>query len=173
MAFQPPIIIGPSGRGQKQQLTSGGWQVITKTADESRNTSTKSIDSQLQINVAAGSKYRVRIMAFVFCSANGVNSRVNVTGPTMSLLIGQQYGTDNASGFSITSPTIWTPSPHTAYPADRLQNVSANEYIYWYLDLVVIPSASGLFGLSWAQSVNNAGQTCTVSRGSTLEYVAF
>lgn len=173
MPIQPPLIFGPSGRGAPQQLTAGGWQVITKTADESRNTSATSIDSQLKINVSVGSKYRIRVTLFVTASANGVNSNVGFAGPGNTFFIGQHYATPNSNTLTITGPTGWTPTPHTAYGSFRTNAITGGEYTYYLFDVIVIPSASGVFGVSWGQSVNNPAQTCTVSRGSTLEYVAF
>lgn len=153
---------------------STGWVVIPKTADENRNSSAQAIDSQLQINVAAGQRYRLRGLLFMTCSANGVSVAVTFVGTaTMTLFLAQHYSVSNTSAEGITSPTLWTPTPHTAYPAIRAVAVSGGEYVTYEIDCIAVPATSGTLGISWAQSVNNAGQTATMARGSVLEYQRF
>lgn len=154
----------------------GGWNVQAPTADLQRlNTIVNILDtdvggSPLAFSVQAGTAYAFE--ANVFFEANGAQDvRVTMGGPALTKLIMWRAVTDNTNVFNVTSPTLLTPAPWNAYPATVAVNTSLGEFNGPIVFKgVVIPSASGLFGVSWAQQVASAVNPTTRLRGSWLSW---
>lgn len=178
---------------RKLGQTSGGrWNVILKRNDESQNNTnggtTLRADAELRVPIVAGSRYRVQARVFGGAIFNGtpdikttwlhLNTAGVIIPSAFSFFLAQYYATPNANTLSIISPTLGTPTPHTALPASKQENTSASgiaseaefDYILW--DVVAEPTQSGFLAFAWAQQTASVFFSI-VGKGSSVQWIGY
>lgn len=168
------VMLGRSGLSKRMVMSDlraatnpdGTWVVVTKSADESRNTTTTlAIDTHLKATLVSGGLYEFE--AFI-----GYISPVGGTTPDIKI----SFGEDGIARGSITS--IGFSSADAAQTTSGLASNVASSNFGTAATLRAIRvfgatlSNGGAFGLYWSQ-VTSGGNDVTVKAGSIFRYRRF
>lgn len=165
------LMLGRSGLSKKMTMANlqaatnpdGTWTVVTKSADESRNTTTTpTIDTHLKATWVSGGLYEFE--AFI-----GYISPVGAGTPDFKIT----FGEDGTARGNITS--IGFSSADAAQTTSGLTNTAASSNFGTATTLRGVRvfgqalSNGGIFGLYWSQATSG-GSDVTVKAGSVFRY---
>ena len=146
-----------------QKFNSVGWNVVLKTANETRaSTTTLTSDSDLRFAMRSGRVYCVRGRIF-FNTAATPDFKFSITGPTATSIVVQRKS-------CVAAGTPAEVALDTALPGSTsLAGPAGNGYVEF--TIIFDPTTSSdFFAFNWAQNTSNASNT-TVLAGSYLEYL--
>ena len=145
-------------------LDTGGWTVVYKTADEERSSGNDD-DDDLQFAMEASKTYVVRIRLYFINGALANAPRWTPTGPASPTLIRPVR--------AVISATSWTniDGNDVAYPAESTATCVAGAPAWVFGEfLVQNGAAAGNFIIQWQSASSSAGNEVTLHQGSYLEY---
>lgn len=147
-------------------LYGKGWNVIVKTADQSRSsTTTLATDNTLSFSMAANTNYIVRIRVFYTTGASG-DFKYALTGPSSptKVRIVRKH-------IDPTNPTTLVTTSESAITGSTTLNAGTGTTGGWVEFEISWQNGSNAatFGFQWAQATSN-GTNTTVHAGSYLEW---